>query len=305
MDVAIGVAGYPKVYEFLSDLHDAPATIMRLSNELSELTSCFTALRSRTLDATTREALAELNLPQIISRCGTTCTKLQADLSHWAKSGQEHLYTRLRFRLNRSRIQGVTEQITVAKQTLTFAVTISIRYLLKKPPFCRFVAKTPSIQQDRILSTMADTNIADQREEQRMRSGCSSSGNQVNRRSFAMGSSVAESAEEQDTQMVQRPMRSLLPERVSTQDTDLRLIMMTMADRTSTQGPDANRASTTASNTGSRAAGEQQDIGDTDVVDSKEFTIGAPDGSFAKQSVGKTKLNKAKNFHIGTWKSDK
>lgn len=129
---AIGVAEVAlrsilKVYEFLCDLHDAPATIVRLSNELSELTGCFTALSSRPLDRTAREALADLNLSQIISRCGTTCTKLQADLSHWAKSGQEHLYTRLRFRLNRSRIQGVTEQITVAKQTLTLAVTISIR----------------------------------------------------------------------------------------------------------------------------------------------------------------------------------
>lgn len=143
---------------------------------------------------------------------------------------------------------------------------------------------------------MAERNNTRQKEAQDMQSQYSSSGS---------GNGQRSAATEQDTLLVPRGSTDRTSDELTTYDPGVQVFMMAVPDRTATSEQEASTEPNTKSKAGCKPASGDQDIGDSSVVRSSNFTVGAPDGSFENQKLGKSNIQDSRSFHIGVWKSDR
>jgi hypothetical protein len=114
------------LYSALSNLQDVPKEIRSLRNEIAVLQQCLEQLKFlEQADDNTRAIVATLGLPAAVQDCAQACEDLLEQISFWTASPRQNIFARIRFLVNRNKIQSVLDNIRTTKQTTILTVVVT------------------------------------------------------------------------------------------------------------------------------------------------------------------------------------
>ena len=121
-----GFRAISRLYEFVMDLQHAPLEIENIRLETSMLQRTLSVLSSLAEeDVDVHRFARRIGLPCAVDRCGHACDRLYMDLTRWTQRGKHSWVARVQFRLHKKAIEGVMNDINVAKQTTILTVVVT------------------------------------------------------------------------------------------------------------------------------------------------------------------------------------